>query len=115
MKMEYRCQDCSKEEMLWNSRDGVTPFIIGCRFCGGEARHIDWKADVRHTNYQPQPGERIFIDMTPEKAKEIATKRVESAKGTEYEIPEADREAIIEDIAKDLYGDGTTPDIETVN
>ena len=28
--MKYKCEKCGKTEILWNSRDGVTPFMIKC-------------------------------------------------------------------------------------
>ena len=28
--MKYRCEKCGQAEVVWNSRDGVTPFIINC-------------------------------------------------------------------------------------
>lgn len=33
--MKYKCEKCGKTEILWNSRDGVTPFMIKCEKCDG--------------------------------------------------------------------------------
>jgi hypothetical protein len=60
-------------EIIWNSRDGVTPFCITSR-SGDEATHVE---DMLAPDYDPSVGERIFVDLTEERAKEIATKRVE--------------------------------------
>lgn len=64
--MDYGCEDCKKIERLWNSRDGVTPFIIGCPSCGGAMRHINWNNDLCNPDYVPESGQRVFIDMTKE-------------------------------------------------
>ena len=61
--MKYKCEKCGTVETIWNSRDGVTPFIINCEKCNGHMQHIDWNADERKTNYIPKIGQRVFIDM----------------------------------------------------
>lgn len=63
--MKYFCKSCHTSEILWNSRDGVTPFIIRCKWCGGEASHIDWDKDQCNPNYTPMHGQRVFIDLPP--------------------------------------------------
>lgn len=69
--MTYRSDDETEEEIIWNSRDGVTPFTITLR-SGKPARHVNWRDDVRDPDYKPKPGERIFVDLTPERAEEHA-------------------------------------------
>lgn len=64
--MEYHCKKCNKSELIWNSRDGVTPFIISCSSCGSEMRHINWHGDRRDVMHIPEKGERIFINMPEE-------------------------------------------------
>lgn len=61
--MTYKCEKCGKSEVVWNSRDGVTPFIIKCELCGGNMQHINFGGDVRSKNYIPKVGQRVFIDM----------------------------------------------------
>lgn len=61
--MKYKCEKCGQAEVVWNSRDGVTPFIINCEKCGGNMQHIDWHSDVRQVGYIPKLGQRVFIDM----------------------------------------------------
>ena len=53
--MKYHCEKCGKEELLWNSRDGVTPFIIGCsdEDCDGHMQHADWHMDRCIPEYKP--------------------------------------------------------------
>jgi hypothetical protein len=61
--MKYKCEKCRKTEILWNSRDGVTPFMINCEKCDGHMQHTDWNEDKRIINYIPKIGQRVFIDM----------------------------------------------------
>lgn len=65
--MLYRADDGTEEEWIWNSRDGVTPFVITLR-SGKEARHVEWHRDRYDPGHQPQPGERIFRDLLPDSA-----------------------------------------------
>lgn len=64
--MTYKCEGCAKKETLWNSRDGVTPFIIGCsdEGCRGQMLHVDFKLDACKPDFVPPKGMRIFVDMT---------------------------------------------------
>jgi hypothetical protein len=69
--MTYRSDDGTEEEVLWNSRDGVTPFVITLR-SGKQATHVDWHNDQRVPDYQPAPGTRLFVDLTEDRAHELA-------------------------------------------
>ncbi len=95
--MTYRCPN-GHTERVWNSRDGVTPFMMQCRYCDEDTQHVDWRADVRARHYQPVKGERIWRDGTPEEARAIVTRRLESARGTEWERPESEWAEIIDSI-----------------
>ena len=110
--MTYKCEQCRKEEVLWNSRDGVTPFIIGCRYCGGEARHIKWNEDKFMPNYRPKKGQRIFIDVTTERKMEISRKRIDQFKGTPFEVPMENEGRVLKDIF--LSFPVGTPDIKVI-
>lgn len=69
--MTYRSDDGTEEEVVWNSRDGVTPFVISLR-SGKAASHVDWHLDRRVPDYQPPAGSRMFVDLTEERALECA-------------------------------------------
>lgn len=69
--MTYRADDGTEEERVWNSRDGVTPFLITLR-SGKVASHTDWRGDVCVPDHVPAPGSRMFVDLTPERADELA-------------------------------------------
>lgn len=61
--MQYQDEITGEIEWLWNSRDGVTPFMITSRR-GNTAQHIAWSEDKYLPNYVPKSGERIFVDAT---------------------------------------------------
>lgn len=74
--MGYATDDNREMEAIWNSRDGVTPFIVRSR-SGLEMQHVDWNKDVYEPIRQPRPGDRIFVDLTPEVARQRAEQQVE--------------------------------------
>lgn len=73
--MAYRSDDGTETEIIWNSRDGVTPFVITLR-SGQQATHVAWQGDRRIVDYSPPPGSRIFVDLTPERARQAAERNV---------------------------------------
>ena len=60
--MWYECEKCKCRERLWNSRDGVTPFMLNCTICSGLMQHIAWRSDEYAPNFMPAKGQRVFID-----------------------------------------------------
>lgn len=114
--MIYRCENCGEFEQLWNSRDGVTPFIIGCKYCGGEAVHVMWHYDECVPDYIPESGQRIFIDMTKERAEEIARKRIEHFNKLGYndEGDTEDPEELLKAVTDDIWHNDKSPDIRIV-
>lgn len=109
--MAYRADDGTETEVVWNSRDGVTPFVITLR-SGKQATHVAWGNDVRKPDYRPTIGDRIFIDLTLERARELAAERVEEY----WDHPDypmrsryANKDAAGEVLAADYYGDGHSP------
>ena len=63
--MQYRDKVTGETEVLWNSRDGVTPFGITSRR-GNDAMHENWQQDICVPRFKPAPGMRIFVDGTRE-------------------------------------------------
>jgi hypothetical protein len=63
--MTYRSDDGSTEEVLWNSRDGVTPFMLKSRD-GKMMQHVDWRSDQCFPDFKPPSGMRMFVDATRE-------------------------------------------------
>ncbi len=76
--MKYECDTCGRGEFLWNSRDGVTPFIINCSWegapnrCAGQMNHINWQQDRREPAFgsklTPRTEMRIFVDAADQRA-----------------------------------------------
>lgn len=75
--MNYKCEKCGYEEVLWNSRDGVTPFIIGCSKCDGSMQHFDWETDVLNPLFRPPAGSRIFVNVTIEDFQKFRKEQIE--------------------------------------
>lgn len=64
--MKYRTDDGSEEEILWNSRDGVTPFMLRSKN-GKMMHHVDWQLDYpTKPDFKPPSGMRVFVDATQE-------------------------------------------------
>jgi hypothetical protein len=109
--MKYVADDGSGEhEIIWNSRDGVTPFSLTLRN-GKSATHHDWQNDRYAPHYEPLPGDRIFVDLTRERALELAQANIARWTGTEmqtkYGLP------VPQVLADEYYGRGGMPDIIT--
>ena len=75
--MKYETDDGLESEIIWNSRDGVTPFIISNRDKTKMMTHVRWSEDVCVPNHVPKPGDRIFVDVTPEMMRDGARKQIE--------------------------------------
>lgn len=60
--MTYRERNGEKEVRVWNSRDGVTPFVIPID--DHEYMHENWNDDKRDPEYIPEVGSYIFMDYT---------------------------------------------------
>lgn len=101
--MWYKCEKCGHEMRIWNSRDGVTPFIIACPACRmGEAKHIDWGRDQPYPDFIPPQGHLVFIDFPQSLKRVTAHKRVLSFDGTEFELLGQERADMIESLAKGI-------------
>jgi hypothetical protein len=118
--MQYASDDGCEIEFIWNSRNGVTPFSITSRR-GTELRHVNWQADRKLPHFRPQPGSRIFVDMTPERARESAQKTVErwwnEPNGHWRQLAEEmgmTREYLVDLKAIEYLGDGHSPCLEVV-
>lgn len=114
--MLYR-DTAGNEEWIWNSRDGVTPFIVTSK--GGlESQHVEWYRDRYAPNHKPKPGERIFVNQTFETALPEARKYVDAywenpdmPMSTHPFFAEMSKEAAAEHFAKSWVGDGNQPTV----
>lgn len=85
MLMNYACR-CGHREVIWNSRDGVTPFGLDCPSCGETSlRHVDWKNDQYAPGHKPYRDQRFFRDGTPDEAEAIMRRRIKLCEGGPFE------------------------------
>jgi hypothetical protein len=119
--MLYRDTHSRREEWLWNSRDGVTPFVIRSASGQREMRHDEWFRDTRAPWFIPPIGSRIFVDLTEERAREHAATihdrfATDAEHGADFLARNPDRDAYIIGQARYLmeYGGGGSPDIVVV-
>jgi len=66
--MHYRGETSGEELLLWNSRDGVTPFGFRHPVTGEEYRHVDFHRDRYAPDHRPRRGDFYFEDLTYERA-----------------------------------------------
>jgi hypothetical protein len=103
--MLYRCK-AGHEEIIWNSRDGVTPFIVRCRTCNSEAQHVDWHRDTRAVNHRPMPGDRIFVDLTESRSRALNRRLVaEYWEGGDYPMSKAYPDMTQEEVVEMMVAD----------
>ncbi len=123
--MLYGCEGCGYRETLWNTRDGVTPFTVGCRKCDGMMTHLPpWANDKRAPDHAPVYGDRVFVDLTPERDRAIKLEVFEKmwvspVRPTVFEgmTKDAARTSYIETTHEDVYGVAApegVPDIRTI-
>lgn len=75
--MQYQSDDGTETEVIWNSRDGVTPFIVTLP-SGKQATHVRWGEDVRVSVTMARAlGVRWFVDATRENMVDAALEWVE--------------------------------------
>lgn len=76
--MKYADTVTGNIEIIWNSRDGVTPFCETSKE-GNEAQHIDWKGDEFSRFHVPAIGDRIFMTATHAMVEDRAKEYVDSS------------------------------------
>lgn len=86
--MHYQCNK-GHLTMIWNSRDGVTPFMLACpvKDCGEDAQHVHWKLDRYNPAHVLKHGDFFFRDGRPEEARAILRARLKSLRrhGDKYD------------------------------
>lgn len=75
--MQYQYGPNGRIEVVWNSRDGITPFIIFDEQ-KHEAQHVNWKQDRYAPDHVPAIGDRVFIDDTREGAEASAARQFDN-------------------------------------
>jgi hypothetical protein len=102
----YQCTKCIHREVIWNSRDGVTAFGMGCPTCGqASLQHHAFGADWCVPDHVPYFGQRVWVDMTRERAEAIARMRISR-------LPEIlARGDMLQQYINDIYRNGQAPDL----
>lgn len=103
MLMAYVSDDGTQGEVVWNSRDGVTPFVISSRD-GTQLTHSDWNNDVYAPHFRPPPGFRYFADMDESESRRAAAEYVERF-WDHAQIPMSERFATKEEAIRHFAGD----------
>jgi len=109
MVMMYECEDCNQVEHIWNSRNGVTPFMIGCRECKGHMSHIQWGKDSFNPNYKPHPHDRVFVDMSQEHANDFARRDYMRFRAGGHIKAEVTEEMFVPEQAQNYFKNGHSP------
>lgn len=76
--MEYVSSDGREVEFVWNSRDGIAPYIIQSRL-GTDLFHVRRYLDRYVPDFRPQPGARIIVDCSRERAERDAWRYAQKA------------------------------------
>jgi hypothetical protein len=107
MLMWYACKSCGMRECIWNSRDGVTPLTFACPCCGQSAEHVNWKDDFYAPEHIPHFGQRIWVDMTKDRALFIAKAQ---AAGSRRSLSATEINAM----AEQMLHNGEAPDLRII-
>lgn len=73
--MIYMCDICGTREVIWNSRDGVTPFGTACQSCGGSYTHHFFGSDECHPEQRLNKYQKYWRDGTEKEARDILHRR----------------------------------------
>ena len=96
--MRYSCQ-CGHSEIIWNSRNGVTPFCTSCPSCNQPTlQHVEFGRDIYAPNHKLNKGQRFWRDGTKEEAKAIIKEHCERFSALGVKVPEAVFELMISKI-----------------
>lgn len=108
--MRYRSHQTGEPRSIWNSRDGRTPRFV--RAPDGELlEHDSAHTAICDPKYAPDMGELVFVNLTLERAREMARERLSVLWTGEpfVHLDERERVAAVERSALDAYGDGGDP------
>lgn len=62
---------------IYNSRDGVTPFILRCEQFEMDLQHVHWQGDIRNVEYLPKKGDLIWRDITKQDVEKMSKRVLE--------------------------------------
>lgn len=118
--MQYECENCKSIEVIWNSRDGVTPLCITSGCCEGHiSQHTRFEQDVYYPSFPFHLNiRRVFVNHTKESAKDAANKFFDKVGEKMMEqfphLKELGKEKLIESKCNEIYGNGDRPRVVEV-
>jgi hypothetical protein len=98
--MYYEADTTGLGFLVYNPRDGVTPF--GVVVDGQHYRHQHFSLDRYLPNYTMPSGMRYFRDRTLGEAQQLAIKRLASFEGTEYAVLPEDYARVLESVTQEF-------------
>lgn len=107
MLMQYASRDGMHSEIIWNSRDGVTPFVITSKDGTTEMTHVNWNNDHYAPGFVPPLGSRMFVDLTEDRRRALAVKTAE--RYWETYPPSREQFSTVEDLAEMLASHAVEP------
>lgn len=104
--MTYCCESlkCNNRIRVYNSRDGVTPYVTMCPICKGEMVHSF--RDVFYPDYALKPGDYYFRDMTREELLEALRYQVERYYSTRQGGSDDEKEAVLQRLFESQWREG---------
>jgi hypothetical protein len=98
--MYYEAEATGLGFLVYNPRDGVTPF--GVVVDGQHYRHQHFNLDRYLPNYTMPGGMRYFRDRTPAEAQLSAAKRLAAYEGSEYEVKPEDYPRVLASVTAEF-------------
>lgn len=96
--MNYKCEECKHHEVIWNSRDGVTPFGTSCPSCGRSLTHVYFRSDKCVPDHQLNKYQKFWRDGTESEAIQILYKRCKDFREQGYDMGDRTDEGFIKDV-----------------
>lgn len=96
--MLYQGQDSQRIVDIWNSRNGVTPFMV--HIDGEKYQHVHFHLDRRAREHRLRPGDYFFRDITEDEAARLAARRVDHF---EPDLGDRERAQMIAELTPEFY------------
>ena len=100
--MLYRGEHTKRIVDIWNSRNGVTPFIVDID--GEKYQHVHFQLDRRVPEHRLRPGDYFFRDIAPAEAERYAAM---VADRMEPNASERRRTKLIAELTPQMLRDGS--------
>lgn len=115
--MPYECESCEHKTMIWNSRDGVTPFCAMCRGCEKAIMNHNMRAREARSSELPADVPYVWVSHSLESAQEMALafwdKHGEQMMEKYDHLREIGKDGLIKSKVKEIYKDGASPRLIT--